>query len=201
MDTIYSNEELEELFNDTVYPHILNTGAKIAAYYKHKHKEDYEDILQLISMDVWRVLERLLLIADNKLSFTRLLTSAVNFSFRTHYGKLKKTVYIPNQNTINIDEFECTSVSDVNKLNILIDMSNVHQKIMSVSKQHNRFTGLERDAIEFCLSSLLIGRDPGKKIIAAFYNMETNEANFCIDYSRYLIRMSISSIHNSMTTN
>src|ERR1035437_2464766 len=97
MEQIYTPDELQTLFNDTVYPHIIVTTNKIASYYRHKHKEDFEDIQQLISIDVWRVLERLLELAFNTESFMRLLTSSVNYSFKTHYGKIKRTVYTPQQ--------------------------------------------------------------------------------------------------------
>ena len=189
MEQIYTPNELNDLFNDTVYPHIVSTGGKIASYYKHKHPQDYEDILQLICMDVWRVMERLLDISEDSASFMRILTSAINFSFRTHYGKLKRTVYLPNQSNVSLDEFEVETPSDINKLNILIDMSNLNKKILGIADSYNRFTGSERDAVTFCLKSLLVGREPGKKIIAAFYKV--TDSNFFIDYSKMLIRLSI----------
>jgi hypothetical protein len=193
---VYTREELETLYNDTVYPHIQSTGGKIASYYRHKHREDYEDILQLISMDMWRVLEKLLLISENSQFFMRILTSAINFSFRTHYGKLKRTYYVPNRDVISLDEFEVTCPSDVNKLNILVDMSDVTGRIMRIADSYNRFTGNERNAVDFCLKSLLLGREPGEKIIRAFY--EVDDPSFMIDYARYLIRLSILNIYHTV---
>ncbi len=196
MDIIYTRDELETLFNDTVYPHILNTTGKIASYYRHKHHEDYQDIQQLISIDVWRVLERLLVISDNTQSFMRILTSAINFSFRTHYGKIKRRIYIPAQSTISLEDFELEQPSDVNKMNILLDMNGINRHILTVSDNINRFSGEERKAVDFCLRSLLIGREPGKKIIAAFYN--TDNPAFFVQYAKYLIRLSIQNIRQSM---
>jgi hypothetical protein len=193
MDTIYTSNELEDLFNTTVYPHIINTTGKIASYYKHKHHEDYEDIQQLIAMDVWRVMERLLEISTDSNSFMRILTSAINFSFKTHYGKLKRTIYVPSQSHVNLEEFEIETPSDVNKLNILIDMDNLSKHIVGLSAGFNRFTANDREAIDFCLKSILLGREPSKKIISAFYMVEN--AAFCIDYAKYLIRLSLFQIH------
>ena len=194
--TIYTREELEQLYNDTVYPHIQNTGKKIASYYKHKHQEDYEDIMQLISMDMWRVLEKLLTISDNSASFMRILTSAVNFSFRTHYGKLKKTIYVPYQNKVSLEEFEIESPSDIKKLDILLDINDVTDRIAMSAMESSRFVGKEGEAVDFCVRCLLIGREPGEKIIGAFYGVQ-NPA-FMIDYAKYLIRLAIFRLHKEL---
>lgn len=196
MEQIYTDDELQVLFNDTVYPHIIVTTNKIASYYRHKHKEDFEDIQQLISMDVWRVLERLLELSFNTESFMRLLTSSVNYSFKTHYGKIKRTIYVPSQNHVNLEDFEIESPSDVNKLNILIDMDNLSKRVLALSTGFNRFEGQERDAVNFCIKSILVGREPSKKIISAFYNVDI--PNFFIDYASYLIRLSMFNIYKSI---
>lgn len=188
-DDIYSRQELEDLFNTTVYPHIVKTGGKIASYYKHKHKEDYEDILQLIAIDIWKVTNKLLLISSDSQSFMRILTSAINFSFRTHYGRLKKTVYIPHASTISLEEFEVEQPSDVAKLDILLDLDDVNTRILAFALGDSRFVNGERKAIEFCLKSLLLGREPGKRIIGAFYNVD--DPSFILDYSKYLIRLAL----------
>lgn len=193
MDTIYTRDELEDLFNTTVYPHLIVTTNKIASYYRHKHPSDFEDIQQLIAMDLWRVMERLLELSFDNTSFMRLLTSAVNFSFKTHYGKIKRTIYVPSQSHINLEEFEIETPSDINKLNILIDMDNLSTRIVSISRNYTRFEGQEGQAVDFCLKSILLGREPSKKIISAFYNVEV--PNFFIDYAKYLIRLSLYQIH------
>lgn len=86
-----NNIYLESLYNSIQFI-ITNVTNNKAKRFRRKYPQDFEDLQQVIRLDIWRVFERLLGLSYTADQFIRILISAISFSFRSNYKRLKKTL-------------------------------------------------------------------------------------------------------------
>jgi hypothetical protein len=181
MDTI----DTETLFND-LEPLITQSLNRIAYMYRHRYPADFEDISQLVKMDIWRTLPKLLALASSMDSLTRLVVTAINYSFKSHYRDVRKK----NKLELTVlEEAERVGEEHTKRADLLIDLSNMQSKVLKSTLDRNRWTGDEQEAVNYCCLTLLHGREPSRKILKSVYNV--NKGMYLIHYSRVLLKICV----------
>jgi len=195
---------LEDLFND-LNPLITQTTNRIAYLYRHKWPADFEDIQQLVRLDVWKFLPKLLTLATSKDSLTRLVVTAINYSFKSHYRNLRKKNHYKSaheQDAYNsrdgayfsivqepIDQLHDVGIDTAARTEALLDLGNVQSLVLKTALKKNRWKGDEADAVNYCILTLLHGREPSRKVLKVVYNV--TKGMYLIQYSRTLLRISV----------
>jgi hypothetical protein len=194
---------LEDLFND-LNPLITQTTNRIAYLYRHKWPADFEDIQQLVRLDVWRFLPKLLSLATSRDSLTRLVVTAINYSFKSHYRNLRrKNHYVSahEQDAYNgafsnivtvqepIDQLHDVGVDTAARTEALLDLGNVQSMVLKAALEKNRWKGEEADAVNYCVLTLMHGREPSRKVLKVVYNV--TKGMYLIHYSRTLLKICV----------
>ena len=186
---------LEDLFND-LNPLITQTTNRIAYLYRHKWPADFEDIQQLVRLDVWKFLPKLLTLATSKDSLTRLVITAINYSFKSHYRNLRKKNNYPSMNNSNtvvitssIDELHDVGIDTAARTEALLDLGNVQSVVLKRTIDLNRWTGDEQDAVNYCVLTMLHGREPSRKVLKVVYGI--TKGMYLIHYSRTLLKICV----------
>lgn len=186
---------LEDLFND-LNPLITQTTNRIAYLYRHKWPADFEDIQQLVRLDVWKFLPKLLTLATSKDSLTRLVVTAINYSFKSHYRTLRKKnhyVSVNNSNTVvinsPIDELHDVGIDTAARTEALLDLGNVQSMVLKAVLAKNRWRGEEQDAVNYCVLTMLHGREPSRKVLKVVYGV--TKGMYLIHYSRTLLKICV----------
>lgn len=177
--------DLETLFNE-VEPLICLTTRRIAYLYRHKWPADFEDIQQLVRLDVWKFLPKLLTLASNQDSLTRLVVTAINYSFKSHYRDVRK------QNRVELtvlDEADRVGEEHTKRAELLLDLSNMQSKVLRSALDANRWRGNEQEAVNYCVLTLLHGREPSRKVLKSVYGV--NKGMYLIHYSRILLKVCV----------
>lgn len=191
------NINLEDLFND-LDPLITKTTNRIAFLYRHKWPADFEDIQQLVRLDVWKFLPKLLTLATSKDSLTRLVVTAINYSFKSHYRNLRRKQHWHSGNEKGalehigqkpIDELHDVGIDTATRTEALIDLGNMQSRLLKVALERNRYRGDEQDAVNYCLLTLLHGREPSRKVLKVVYGV--NKGMYLIHYSRTLLKICV----------
>ena len=176
---------LEDLFND-LNPLITQTTNRIAYLYRHKHTADFEDIQQLVRLDVWKFLPKLLTLATSKDSLTRLVVTAINYSFKSHYRNVRKK----NKLELTVlDEADNVGVEYIKRSDMIIDLSNVQAVILKAALTKNRWTGEEQEGVNYCILTLLHGREPSRKVLKVVYGV--TKGMYLIHYTRTLLKICV----------
>jgi hypothetical protein len=186
---------LEDLFND-LNPLITQTTNRIAYLYRHKWPADFEDIQQLVRLDVWKFLPKLLTLATSKDSLTRLVVTAINYSFKSHYRNLRKKnnyASMNNSNTVvitsSIDELHDVGIDTAARTEALLDLGNVQSEVLRRTVEKNRWTGDEQSAVNYCIITMLHGREPSRKVLKVVYGV--TKGMYLIHYSRTLLKICV----------
>lgn len=204
METSNTNQitiNLEDLFND-LNPLITQTTNRIAYIYRHKWPADFEDIQQLVRLDVWKFLPKLLSLATSKDSLTRLVVTAINYSFKSHYRNLRrKNHYISGheQDAYNaafrgivqepIDELHGVGIDTAARTEALLDLDNVYSLVLKTALKKNRWKGEEADAVNYCVLTMMHGREPSRKVLKVVYGV--TKGMYLIHYSRTLLKICV----------
>jgi len=201
---------LEDLFND-LNPLITQTTNRIAYLYRHKWPADFEDIQQLVRLDVWRFLPKLLSLATSRDSLTRLVVTAINYSFKSHYRNLRRKNHYASaheQDAYNsafsgivqepIDQLHDVGVDTAARTEALLDLGNVHSLVLKAALDKNRWKGEEADAVNYCVLTLMHGREPSRKVLKVVYNV--TKGMYLIHYSRTLLKICVLQILRGDTT-
>ena len=192
---------LEDLFND-LNPLITQTTNRIAYLYRHKWPADFEDIQQLVRLDVWKFLPKLLSLATSRDSLTRLVVTAINYSFKSHYRNLRKKMnyYSANEQaawnaafenieTKPIDELHDIGIDTAARTEALLDLGNIQSLVLKTALRKNRWKGEEADAVNYCVLTLMHGREPSRKVLKVVYNV--TKGMYLIHYSRTLLKICV----------
>jgi hypothetical protein len=176
-NTIDINALYEELD-----PLIVKTLNRICYYYRHTHPEDFADIRQAVRIDLWKALPKLLTIASDEQSLTRIIVNAIGYSFKIHYKAVKKYTDIEK---LCLEGDVLLSIMPHNKDELIMELSELPSRIWDECQRLIRFRGREKDAINYSIQLLMNNRQPSKKLISLFFNV--NNAGFFIDYSRVIL--------------
>lgn len=186
---------LEDLFND-LEPLISSTTKRIAYLYRHKRPADFEDIQQLVRLDVWKFLPKLLTLATSKDSLTRLVVTAINYSFKSHYRNLRKSINYYSGNDAgtfidqrSIDELHDVGIDTAKRDELLMDLSTVQATLLKSALNKNRWRGDEQEAVSYCVLTLLHGREPSRKVLKVVYGV--TKGMYLIHYSRTLLKICV----------
>jgi hypothetical protein len=98
-----NNDYLESLYENIqfIIDSVTNNKAK---RFRKKYPQDFEDIQQGVKIEIWRVFNKLLNLSYTADQFIRILISAISFSFRSNYKRLKKTLPVSvGGGYINVD--------------------------------------------------------------------------------------------------
>ncbi len=201
---------LEDLFND-LNPLITSTTNRIAYLYRHKWPADFEDIQQLVRLDVWRFLPKLLSLATSRDSLTRLVVTAINYSFKSHYRNLRKKNHYHSaheQDTYNaafggpvqepIDELHDIGIDTAARIEALLDLGNIKSLVLKTALKKNRWKGEEADAVNYCVLTLMHGREPSRKVLKVVYGV--TKGMYLIHYSRTLLKICVLDVLRGKTT-
>lgn len=200
---------LEDLFND-LNPLITQTTNRIAYLYRHKWPADFEDIQQLVRLDVWKFLPKLLSLATSRDSLTRLVVTAINYSFKSHYRNLRKKNHYHSaheQDAYNaafkdievkpIDELHDIGIDTAARTEALLDLGNVQSMVLKTALRRNRWKGEEADAVNYCVLTLMHGREPSRKVLKVVYGV--TKGMYLIHYSRTLLKICVLDILRGKT--
>lgn len=196
MDTA-NTINLEDLFND-LNPLITQTTNRIAYLYRHKWPADFEDIQQLVRLDVWKFLPKLLSLATSRDSLTRLVVTAINYSFKSHYRNLRRKNHYCTTNEGGtfiehevkpIDELHDIGIDTAARTEALLDLGNVQSLVLKAALAKNRWKGDEQDAVNYCVLTLMHGREPSRKVLKVVYNV--TKGMYLIHYSRTLLKICV----------
>lgn len=200
MDTA-NTINLEDLFND-LNPLITSTTNRIAYLYRHKWPADFEDIQQLVRLDVWKFLPKLLSLATSKDSLTRLVVTAINYSFKSHYRNLRRKNHYASaheQDAYNgafkdievkpIDELHDIGIDTAARTEALLDLGSIQSLVLKTALRKNRWKGEEADAVNYCVLTLMHGREPSRKVLKVVYNV--TKGMYLIHYSRTLLKICV----------
>lgn len=177
--TIDINELYEELD-----PLIVKSLNRLCYYYKNTHPEDFADIRQMVRVNLWQSLPKLLTIATDEQSLTRIIVNAISFSFKVNYKKVKKYNDIEK---LCLDSDLLLTINPSEKDELVMSLAEYPSRIWEETKRINRFKDRERDVVAYCIALLMTGRLPSKKLISMFFNI--NNAQFFINYSRTILAL------------
>ena len=74
----------------SVDPVILSVLQRASKNFRHKHPEDFDDLVQSVKMDIFKILEKLVSISETGNQVLSIVIKASTWSFKTNYRLLKK---------------------------------------------------------------------------------------------------------------
>lgn len=175
--TIDINELYEELD-----PLIVKSLNRLCYYYKNTHPEDFADLRQQVRIDMWKSLPKLLSIATDEQSLTRIIVNAISFSFKVNYKKVKKYNDVEK---LCLDNDLLLTINPSEKDELILSLAEYPARVWEETKKINRFKDREYDVVSYCVALLMTGRNPSKKLITVFFNI--NNAQFFINYSKVIL--------------
>jgi hypothetical protein len=187
---------MEALDVDALYssldPLITKTTQRIAYYYRHKNPADFADIQQNVRIDMWKALPKLLTLATDEQSLTRLVVTAINYSFKVHYKGVKK---YHDCTAVGLENETLMAVLPKDRDELLMDLDTFPARVVASAQQMNRFKGNEGKAVEYCVQLLANGRSPSRKLVQSFYNV-TNTV-FFMSYATVLLKICVQKMINA----
>jgi hypothetical protein len=135
-------------------------------------------------VDIWRSLPKLLAIATDEQSLTRIIVNAISFSFKVNYKKVKKHNDIEK---LCLDNDLLLTINPSEKDELIMSLAEYPARVWEETKRINRFKDRERDVVSYCIALLMTGRMPSKKLISVFFNI--GNAQFFINYSKVILTL------------
>lgn len=175
--------DINELYED-LDPLVVKSLDRLCYYYKNTHPEDFADLRQQVRVDMWKSLPKLLSIATDEQSLTRIIVNAISFSFKVNYKKVKKHNDIEK---LCLDNDILLTINPSEKDELVMSLSEYPARVWEETKRINRFKDREGDVVSYCVALLMTGRLPSKKLISTFFNV--SNAQFYINYSKVILSL------------
>lgn len=213
-----SKKSLNSLYTE-LDPLVVDVTNNIAKFFRHRYKEDFQDIQQNVRITVFTKLDNICQISMTGEQLAKILVRVIIYSFIDEYNKYKKTRYYektnpfmtndelrPNPTTIPIEVVTggagTTSTGsssrgyiDTNRLIYTKAAQEDGYYINTLNKNiTKKVIGYNRfkeneKIVLFCLESLLNSRGISPKILAK--NWKVSNPSFWIRYTEVLAKISI----------
>lgn len=187
------NADLVQNIYTVLDPLVVNVLSKIAASLRGRSYEDYQDIQQLVRLDVFTVLPKLLEISVVPAQVIAIVVKVTSWSFKTHYHRIKNKkpslVYLTDLNS-ELTESEIVDNKIFVNSNQLdhVYLHSLQNLIVAKALELNKYKN-KKELILFCINSFFEGRDPSTKLIGKRW--EENNPYYMRDYSFTLFRLAL----------
>lgn len=199
-------------------PIILSVLQRMSKNFRHKRPDDFDDIVQSVKMDIYKILEKLASISETGNQILSISVKASMWSFKTNYRILNKQrgisfeymseimadriglqdnpEYIKGEETqpvpVDFDFSLFSLVSTPPNQYACSFLKNLPADIIQRSLARNRHKDKEL-ILKFCIECYLDGRSPSAMLISKRWGI-TN-ANFWIRYAFVLLKLSLLDVY------
>jgi len=203
-------------------PIILSVLQRTSKNFRHKHPDDFDDLVQSVKMDIYKILEKLANISETGNQILSIIVKASIWSFKTNYRVLKKQRGVSFEYMSEViadriavqDHEEYTNSGyyvipmpvdfDFSLLSLVSTPPNQYacsllkrlpSDIVEQALYKNRYKD-KAPVLKFCIECYLEGRSPSSMLIAKRWNI--SNASFWIRYSFVLLKLSILNVYKGI---
>lgn len=202
-------------------PIVLSVLQRTSKNFRHKHPDDFDDLVQSVKMDIYKILEKLTKMSETGNQVLSIIIKAAVWSFKTNYRVLKKQrgvsfeymseimldriglqdnpEYIKGEETQPVPtdfDFSLFSlVSTPPSQYAYSFLKNLPADLLAGSLSRNRHKD-KAPVLKFCIECFLEGRVPSTMLISKRWGV--SNANFWIKYALILMKLSILSVYKGV---